>query len=29
MVDMGTFYFLYVIGEEVIPHDQFDAEHKK
>ena len=29
MVDMGTFYFLYVIGEEVIPHDQFEAEQKK
>jgi len=29
MGDMGTYYFLFVVGEEVIPHDQFDAERKK
>jgi 3-methyladenine DNA glycosylase Tag len=29
MGDVGTFYFLYVVGEEVLPHDQFEAERKK
>jgi len=24
--DMGAYYWLYVIGEEVPPHDQFEAE---
>jgi 3-methyladenine DNA glycosylase Tag len=25
--DMGAYYFLYVIGEEVPPHEQFNAGH--
>jgi len=24
--DMGVYYWLYVVGEEVPPHDQFEAE---
>ena len=24
--DMGAYYWLYVVGEEVPPHDQFEAE---
>ena len=24
--DMGACYWLYVVGEEVQPHDQFEAE---
>jgi 3-methyladenine DNA glycosylase Tag len=29
MGEVGSFYFLHVVGEEVIPHDQFEAERKK
>jgi 3-methyladenine DNA glycosylase Tag len=29
MGDMGTYYFLYVVGEEVIPHEQFEMERKR
>ena len=27
--DMGAYYWLYVVGEEVPPHDQFEAERPK
>ena len=27
--DMGCYYFLYVVGEEVPPHEEFEAARKK
>jgi hypothetical protein len=27
--DMGCYYFLYVVGEEVPPHDEWQASRKR
>lgn len=27
--EMGSYYFLYVVGEEVIPHEEFQATRKR
>jgi DNA-3-methyladenine glycosylase I len=29
MGDFGVYYFLYVVGEEVPPHDEFEATYRK
>lgn len=29
MGNMGTYYFLYVVGEDVIPHEEYQARYAK